>query len=132
MIVLNYSHPLTDEQRAQLEALAGQPVEQVIAVPVQFDVAAPFGPQVAALVEATGLTADQWQTLPLLIVPPALNHIALALIAHLHGVMGFFPAIVRLRPVAGAIPPRFELAEIVNLQGIRETARTTRSGTGEE
>ena len=52
MIVLNFSHPLTDEQRAQLEVLAGQPVEQVIAVPVQFDVAAPFGPQVAALVEA--------------------------------------------------------------------------------
>jgi len=132
VIVLNYSHLLTDEQRAQLEALAGQPVEQVIAVPVQFDVAAPFGPQVAALVEVTGLTADQWQTLPLLLVPPALNVIALALIAHLHGVMGFFPAIVRLRPLAGAIPPRFEVAEIVNLQEIRERARTTRTGTGEE
>lgn len=126
MIVINYSHPLTGEQTAQIASLAGQAIERVIAVPVQMDTAAPFAPQVASLVMETGLTAEEWQTLPLLIVPPALNFGALALMAHLHGLMGFFPAIVRLKPVPGAVPPRFEVAELLNLQSIREDARTAR------
>lgn len=126
MIVINFSHPLTPDQLAGIEALAKQAIERVIAVPVQMDTAAPFAPQVASLVMETGLTAEEWQTLPLLIVPPALNFGALALMAHLHGLMGFFPAIVRLKPVPGAVPPRFEVAELLNLQSIREDARTAR------
>ena len=34
------------------------------------------------------------------VVPPALNFITAVLLAELHGRMGYFPAIVRLRPVA--------------------------------
>ena len=51
----------------------------------------------------------------MLIIPPALDFIAVALLAHLHGRMGYFPDCVRLRPVEGARPPRFEVAEIIEL-----------------
>lgn len=126
MILLNFSHPLTPTQLAQLETLIGAAVERVIAVPAQFDTAQPFVPQVAAMLAQIPLTAEEWQTTPLLVVPPALNFITAILLAELHGRMGYFPAIVRLRPVAESLPPRFEVAEVINLQAVREAARQER------
>jgi hypothetical protein len=48
------------------------------------------------------------------------------LLAELHGRMGYFPAIVRLRPMPESVPPRFEVAEVINLQAVREHARLSR------
>jgi len=127
MILLNFSHPLTADHLAQIQALAGAQVERVIEAAVQFDTAQPFVPQVQALLAQIPLTAAEWQTTPLLIVPPALNFITAVLLAELHGRMGYFPPIVRLRPVPNALPPRFEVAEIINLQAVREAARTRRN-----
>lgn len=126
MLLINFSHPLTPEQLAQVEAVTGAAVARVIAVPAQFDTAQPFVPQVQALLDDMPLTAEEWQIAALLIVPPALNFITAVLLAELHGRMGYFPAIVRLRPVAGSLPPRFEVAEVINLQAVREQARTRR------
>jgi len=126
MIVVNFSHPLTDEQLARLESLGGQPVERTIEVSTKFDTAAEFIPQVVALADAAGLAPREWQTLPLLIVPPALNFIAVTLLAELHGRMGYFPSCVRLRPVEGAGPPRYEIAEILPLNAVRDRARRRR------
>lgn len=127
MIVLNFSHPLTDEQVRQIEVIVGRQVMRVIEVLVQFDPEAPFGPQVAAAADACSLTPAEWQTVSILIVPPALNFIAVLLIAELHGRMGYFPPCVRLKPVPG-VPPRYEVAEILDLQGQREAARERRGG----
>jgi hypothetical protein len=126
MIVLNFSHPLTQEQIGRLAELAGQPVERTIEVPAQFDNDQPFVPQVEALADACGLSPAEWQTLPLVIVPPALSFIAVTLLAELHGRMGYFPSCVRMRPVAGAAPQRYEVAEILPLQEVREQARRKR------
>lgn len=126
MLLLNFSHPLTPAQLAQLAALTGAAVERVLAAPAQFDAAQPFVPQVEAMLAQVPLTAAEWQMAPLLIVPPALNFITAVLLAELHGRMGYFPAIVRLRPVAESLPPRFEVAEVINLQAAREKARQHR------
>ncbi len=126
MLLLNFSHPLTPAHLAQLEALTGAGVERVIAVPAQFDTGQPFVPQVAAMLAGVPLTAEEWQSAAILVAPPALNFITAALLAELHGRMGYFPAIVRLRPVAESIPPRFEVAEVINLQAVREQARRRR------
>jgi hypothetical protein len=61
------------------------------------------------------------------VVLPSLNFIAALLLAELHGRMGYFPPVVRTRPVEGSLPRRFEVAEILDLQGRRETARVTRN-----
>ena len=127
MILLNFGHPLTPDQRARIEALTGQPIARVVDLPPQFDHACPFPVQVEALADAAGLTPHEWQTLPLLVNPPSLNLIAATRPAHLHGLMGYFPAVVRLRPVPGSTPPRFEVAEVVNLQAVREAARERRT-----
>ena len=128
MIVLNFSHPLTKEHLTQIENITDQKVEKVIAVKTQFDNARPFAEQVRELVDSIGFSPEEWQTLPILIHPPALNFIAVTLLAYLHGLMGYFPAIIRLRPVEGSTPPRYEVAEVINLQEVRDRARKSRGG----
>ncbi len=126
MLILNFSHPLTAEQIAQIEALTDAAVDEVRDIPTQFDVGQPFAPQAVALADRCGLSPEAWQTTPLLIIPPALNFIAVVLLAELHGRMGYFPPVVRTRPVAGALPPRYEVAEILDLQSVRDEARQRR------
>ncbi|MCS7040541.1 MAG: CRISPR-associated protein Csx15 [Anaerolineae bacterium] len=129
MIVLNFAHPLTQPQLEQIEALTGQPIERIVEINSQMDPQEPLAPQVSALADRCGLSPTEWQTSPILVNPPSLNFSAVVLIAELHGRMGYFPPCVRLRPVKDALPPRFEVAEILNLQGVREAARVARSHT---
>ena len=126
MILLNFSHPLPPDQLTRVAELAGQQVDAVMTLPTQFDPQQPFVPQVEALVAQISLTPQQWQTAPIVVNLPSLNYIAAAVLAELHGRMGYFPPVLRLRPVEGAIPPRYEAAEIVNLQNVRDTARKKR------
>ncbi|MFZ1266018.1 MAG: CRISPR-associated protein Csx15 [Anaerolineae bacterium] len=123
MILLNFSHPLSAEQTAAIEALLQAPVQRVLEVRNQMVAQQPLAPQVTAMADAAGLTPMEWQNEAILVNPPSLNYSAVTLLAELHGRMGYFPACVRLRPVAGAVPPRFEVAEILNIQAIRDTAR---------
>ncbi|HFD38310.1 MAG TPA: hypothetical protein ENJ31_00445 [Anaerolineae bacterium] len=126
MLILNFTHPLTADQVRQIETLTDRAVAEVRHIPAQFDTEQPFAPQVVALADACGLSPEEWQTLPVLIVPPALNFIAVALLAELHGRMGYFAPVVRTRPVTGSLPPRYEVAEVLNLQAIRDAARKKR------
>ncbi|MCB0044664.1 MAG: hypothetical protein KDD92_04480 [Caldilineaceae bacterium] len=126
MILINFSHPVTPDQLAQIVALTGREPARILAALPQFDEQEPFTPQLAALLDQIDLTPAQWQTEPILVMLPSLNFIAGALLAELHGRMGYFPPVVRIRPVAGAIPRRYEVAEILDLQAMREDARRTR------
>jgi len=127
MTVLNFAHPLTADQLAGLVALAG-PVDRVVEVPCQFDPGRPFADQARALADAVGLTGAEWQTTPLAVVLPSLAPIAGVVLAEVHGRAGYFPPVVRLRPAAGAVPPRYEVAEVIDLQAVRDAARTRRTG----
>ena len=127
MLLLNFAHPLTDAQLARVRELVGQEIERIIAVPTQLDHARPFDEQVRSLLATVSLTPDQWQTTPLIINPPSLAAITAVLLAEMHGRCGFFPTILRLRPVAGTVPPQFEVAELLHLQAVRDTARTQRT-----
>lgn len=126
MILLNFSHPLTAEQLQRLEELTGRKIDRVVEIDAQVDNQQPLAYQVAAMVDRAGLTPMEWQTLPFIVNPPSLNFSAVTLLAELHGRCGYFPAIVRLRPVPGSLPTRFEVAEIINLQAVREEARKRR------
>jgi len=126
MILLNFAHPLTTAQRADAERYSGQALERVIEVKTQLDHEQPFVAQVRQVVETVGLTPEEWQTLPLVVNLPSLNVIAALVIAELHGRCGYFPAVLRLKPVPHATPPQFAVAELVNLQAVRDTARQMR------
>lgn len=126
MLILNYAHPFTPDQISQIEQLVGVPIKEIKQIKVHLDQAEPLLPQVTVLANAAELTNEEWSGTPLLINPPSLNFVAVALIAELHGRMGYFPACLRLRPVEGSVPPRYEVAEVLNLQDIRNAARERR------
>lgn len=125
MLILNFTHPLTAEQRAQIERLADAPIEEVRTIPVQITQEESLEQQIVAIVDATHLTSEEWQTRPLLINPPGYAPAAFVLLAELHGRIGHFPSLIRLRPKHGAVTG-YEVAELLNLQTIREQARRRR------
>jgi len=126
MKIINFSHPLTKNQVEQIEQLTQQVVVEVVEVKTQFDHLQSFPQQIEILINSVNLSATDWQITPLLINLPSLNIITALLLANLHGRMGYFPSILRLRPIEGIGIPQFEVAEILNLQAIRELARKTR------
>ncbi|WP_322820669.1 CRISPR-associated protein Csx15 [Chloroflexus sp.] len=127
MIILNYAHPITAAQQEQIVALTGQHIDRLLDIPSQIDQQQPLLPQIIAMADAAGLSPQQWQSEAILVNLPALNFSAAALLAELHGRMGYFPPVLRIRPIAGSLPPRYEVAEILNLQVLRDEARTRRA-----
>ncbi len=122
MILINFSHPLTERHITLIES-SGQKIDRIVEVTTQIDHQQPLDPQAVALVDRVGFTPREWQTLHLLINPPALNYIAMAMLAELHGRCGYFPAALRLRPVEKYSPPQ---AEVLDLQSVRDKAREKR------
>jgi len=83
--ILNYSHPLTDIAKKQIEQRVGQIAEVI--VPCQLDLAVPLKPQMDSLIQkGQSLLAEvkcvsEYDSWPDYIVPPALA-VASAYIAH--------------------------------------------------
>ena len=125
MLILNFTHPLTDEHRVQIESLAGLAIEDIHSIPVQIDQNEPLEGQIRSIVDAVPLTSEQWQTRSLLINPPGYAPAAFVLLAELHGRIGHFPTLIRMRPKQGPVTS-FEVAELLNLQSVREAARRRR------
>ena len=125
MLILNFTHPLTSDQRAQIEVLANSSIEGIRTIPVQIDQTEPLEPQITAIVDSVGLSSEEWQTRPLLINPPGYAPAAFVLLAELHGRIGHFPSLIRLRPKPGPVTA-YEATELLNLQTIREAARKRR------
>ncbi len=125
MLIVNFTHPLTDNQRTQIEMLAGVPIEEVRTIPIEIDQEEPLEPQITAVIERVGLSSREWQTRLLLINPPGYAPAAFVLLAELHGRIGHFPSLLRLRPKSSSVT-EYEVAELLNLQTIRDAARRRR------
>ena len=126
MILVNYGHLLGDEHIATVERITGERLERVIEVRTQFDNASSFSEQVACLIQETGLEPTAWQTTPIVVNLPGHSVIAAAVLAELHGRVGHFPAVLRWRLIQSIAAPLFEIAEVINLQQIRDCARAQR------
>ena len=126
MLILNFTHPLTSAQLAAISQISGAQIERVIEVKTHLDPALPFAEQARALIESIGLSSEEWQTKSLLINLPSFSPVAALVLAELHGRMGYFPAVLRLRQNSDVTPPQIEVAEIINLQAVRDAARQRR------
>ena len=125
--IVNFGHPLDEGQLAQVVALVGLTVGEVIEIPAAIRQEQPLAPQAVALVESAELSPRDWQTRELLINLPGLAPLAAALLAELHGRMGHFPAILRLRPEVDGPITQYVVADVINLQTLRDAARTRRA-----
>ncbi|CAN5671347.1 hypothetical protein BH10CHL1_BH10CHL1_50270 [soil metagenome] len=123
LYLLNFARPLTSVQRSQIEQALGYGIGKTINLPTEFDNLRDFGPQCVALAGEVGLTSHEWQTLPILVNAPGFAPGALCLLSELHGRMGHFPALVRLCPRPHCNPPIYDVAELINLQALRDAAR---------
>lgn len=123
--LLNFAHPITDDQQQQIETLLGKRIDLAIGryIETKFDDTEPYEPQCEALIARVGYTSEQWQSLPLLINPPSFVPGSLCLISQLHGRMRHFPSVLRLRPITIDGARSYAVVEIMNLQEIRDRAR---------
>ncbi|NMA55062.1 MAG: hypothetical protein GX952_03900 [Firmicutes bacterium] len=126
MIIVNFSHPLNEEQTRAISAQAGQPIEMIHNISCYLDHERPFAEQIAKLIESVPLSPFDWQTKPILVNLPSLSCAAAVLLAHLHGLLGYFPPCIRLKPNQQGIIRKFDLAELIDLQTLREDARSYR------
>lgn len=125
MIILNFSHPITDEQRTRIAEFTYAPIDEMRTIPVQIDQTQALEGQIRTIIDSVGLTSEEWQTCELLINPPGYAPAAFVLLAELHGRIGHFPTLIRLRPRSGPVTT-YEVGEILNLQTIREESRKQR------
>ena len=126
MLILNFTHPLTEDQQVKIEQVTGYAIKRILNISSKMDDTQPFGQQVAIQADSVNLTPEQWQQEFILINPLVYVPAASVLIAELHGRMGYFPAIIRTRPIPNSTPLQFEVAEIINLQNVRDNARERR------
>ena len=126
VIVINFAHPLTDEQLREIQTLLRVKVTTILKIPSQIDAEMPLDPQIEKMLDEASLTPDEWQTCPILINLPSLNFSTAVVLAKLHGRMGYFPPVLRLRPHTAEIPHRYAVTEVLNLQAMRDKARKTR------
>jgi hypothetical protein len=126
-LIINCSHPLTPAQKTRIEELLTIPCD-VVDRRVQFDDEAPLAPQVERLLDSLELSATDWQTRPIGIVPPALAPACAALLAALHGRTGHFPPVVRIAPRSEGAVTSYVVGEVLDLDGIRRQGRASTVG----
>ena len=127
LVLLNFGHPLAAAQQAQLEALVGRSITEC-RVAAHIDREVPLVQAARDLTRQVPLSSSGWQTQPLAVILPGLSVLAACQLAEIHGRSGHFPTIVNLRPApdpALAVTV-FEVAELVNLQAIRDDSRSIR------
>jgi len=116
--------PITESHLQQLRTQLGRPVDEVISIPHELDDAQPYAPQILERVRQTGLTPEEWASLPIVLNAHPLSPANAVLMAVVHGLKGCFPDVIRWRRVGNT--QEYEVAEILHPQPLRDQA--ARSG----
>lgn len=123
-IVINLSaHPLTDEQRAEIEQRTY--IEEEIDMPAHCG-ALDSTAYIQNLIERIGLTLEEWNTRSIILALPGLAPLSATVLAHVHGIKGGFPKVLWLSPHPDD-KSRYVVGDIVDLQAIRDSAREKRA-----
>jgi hypothetical protein len=125
-LVLNFSsHPLLPGRQQAIQARLGWPAVEVIEAGLDnIGEGKAFVAELLRYVENIPLTPEEWQSQPLVVVAAGYAPAWAVILAELHGRLGYFPDMVRLRPAKAE--EKFELAEIISLRDIRNQARSRR------
>lgn len=121
-VLINFGRQIESGQQASIENLVGMPVEETIDLPHQLDDTLPHEQQLLKLLTLTGLTQDEWMSLPIVVNVHPFAPDAAALMACIHGLRGNFPSIVRM--ARNPETEKFEAVEILRLQALRNEARS--------
>lgn len=127
-LALNFSgHPVLPGQQKVIQQRMGWPKLEVIDVPMgTLKEDENFLKTAIQKVDGIDLLPDEWQTFSLVAIPSGYSPLWSALLAEIHGRLGHFPDVVRLRPAPQGEKEKFEVAEILDLRDIRHQARAKR------
>lgn len=126
MVLLNFSHPITNAQRAEIadELNIDEDEELNIKdISCHLDLNQPLAPQIVALADAAKLSSGDWWGLYIVINPPALSIAAVMLAAEMRGRCGHSLPVIRFKLQVDAIPPVYVLAEVIDLDSQHSNAR---------
>lgn len=127
-LVMNFSgHPVLPGQKIAIEGFmhwASSDVINVVLGNIPEDHT--FSASITQAIERTGLSPMEWQSTPLVVIPAGYSAIWSVVLTDLHGRLGYFPDVVRLRPAPSGSAEKFEVAEIMNLATIRHISRQKR------
>jgi len=123
--LVNFGHPITERQQRHIAAALGGVTPEIVDVDVFFDADQSIVGQAVELVDRAGVTPQRWQQGRIIVNLPGHSGLASVLLAEIHGRSGMFPTIVRLR--RRAVVNDWELAELIDLQALRERGRIRRS-----
>ena len=128
IIILNFAHPLTMQQQAQIEKLSNTTIENIITISTLINEEEPLEPQIARLIEAVDHSTYDWHKRDILLNPPGYSPAAILLLAEIHGRIGHFPTLIRMRPKHASVTT-YEVIELLNLQTVRDASRKSSSVT---
>jgi hypothetical protein len=123
MILINFSSPLRQDQLKQAESLLREPVDRVINFSIQLDGDQLILPQFKSAMKKFPLSAEEVRNEPVAVILPPVNYLAALILVELHAWMDYFPIILRVRIQPYSLPPRYEVAELFNLQEVEDAAR---------
>lgn len=101
-------------------------ISNILDCQIQFVEADSFVEQLSHSLQTISLKGEKWQTEPILVNLPGHNVITAILLAELHGRMGYFPPVIRWKTGTKIGGTPYEVAEILNLNKVRQNARTQR------
>ncbi|MCL4298489.1 MAG: hypothetical protein KJ077_22320 [Anaerolineae bacterium] len=127
-LALNFSaHPLLPGQCREIQRLMGWPKLEVLGAELgNVAEGQAFTAEVIGCLDKIDLTPLEWQSQQLVVVAAGYAPAWSVVLAELHGRLGYFPDLVRLRPAPAKAGEKFEVAEIVSLREIRNRARSKR------
>ena len=123
-LVITFSpHPLLPGQRAAIRAKTGWPALEVIDGGVgNVPEGQNFVSAAVRYLDRIDLLPAEWQIYPLVVVPAGYSVLWSAFLAELHGRLGYFPDLVRLRPAPAVMDAKYEGAGIERLRDVRNQA----------
>jgi len=120
-VLVNFGREISDLQIQQVENLTQARVDEIISVAdYRLDDNQPYEAQLIEVVKSIGLTASEWEKLPILINVHPLSPAGAGILAQIHGLRGNFPGILRMQ---GNDAGEFNVVEILQLQRLRNQTR---------
>lgn len=127
-LILNFSgHPVLPGQKLSIEKFMHWTSSEVLNFPLgNVPEDNSFVPAIEKAIAEIPLSPEDWQTVPLVIIPAGYSAVWSVVLAELHGRLGYFPEVVRLRPASPPATEKFEVADIINLRDVRHSSRDKR------
>lgn len=120
VLILNFSHPITDAQKGEIAKLVGVELTGIefregLSRQYAYATADQLVAAVREQVNAAKVSASDWQSTRVFVNLPALSAGAMIALAEMHGRMGYFPSALRIEKVGDA----FSFTEVIDLDALR-------------